>query len=121
MHQIPALTSPDEARGKLRPWLDTLRLRPTIEVRPESPGLPTVEWRCAKDRSGRDLLFLLNMGHTPTKVRILRAGRPVGRLDLICRKPVGPSHTLASPEVRLMRLENDIGGDPQPRSPSRHR
>ena len=105
VHRIPVLSGPAEARAKLAPWLDKLRLRPGIAIETSGAGPPVVEWRCAKDGAGADLLYLLNMGHKPTKIRIRRAGRAVAGVDLLSRERIGPDHTLASLELRIVRLD----------------
>lgn len=106
IHSEPAVANDVQARKTLAGWLDILKLRPPIhvEITPNNP--PTVEWRYARDaKTGRELLYLLNIGHDPVKVSITRRdGSPVSCVDLRTGQPVGSNFSMSSLQLHILQV-----------------
>ncbi|MBN1554747.1 MAG: beta-galactosidase trimerization domain-containing protein [Phycisphaerae bacterium] len=102
---IPAVADDADARKQLAPRLTELKLRPPIQVVSTPDDPPTVEWRYAHDKkTGRELLYLLNVGHDPVRVRLLRDGKGVEGVDRRTGRRVGPDLRMDSLRLHLLEL-----------------
>ena len=108
MLAVPAFADAEMARTALRPWLAKLDLCPPVTVVPAETPYPVVEWRYARGPGGQgELLYMLNTGHDPVEVKVLRSGRSVRGVDLITGQPFTGAAALESLGLRLLRLAGD--------------
>lgn len=106
IHAIPAVANDADARKQLAGWLDLLKLRPPVRVEQTPNDPPTAEWRYARDaKTGRELLYLLNVGHDPVKVSLYRDNKPVTGVDLRTGQRIGPAWRMDSLQLHVLQLE----------------
>ena len=106
--RFPGFTDADEARRTLVPALNSMGVR--AAYRPQIDNghdYPTVEWQRASDDAGRELLFLLNLGHSPAAVRV--PPRFAGAMDLVAGERVAGSFKLGRLQFKLLRASAEAG------------
>lgn len=101
---VPGFADPDTARATLLPWLVQQGVGPTYQLKIDNAKpFPTVQWKRATDDAGRELVFILNIGHEPATVTLpAELGQPQ---DLLTHEITPASFTLDSLDFKLLHVQ----------------